>query len=91
MQYAKNLLKKLDPEGKLQFKLYRRDCTYANKYVKDLSRLNRPLRNIIIIDVIVTSLYFLIKLNRTTWIPLSFNLKMPFEYPLITSKKKMKN
>lgn len=52
-RYAEPLFKKLDPTGKLiDTCLYREHCTQFKKdfYVKDLTRLNRPIEDIIIID-----------------------------------------
>lgn len=50
-KYASPLLDKLDPSGICHFRLYRAACTkLAAGYVKDLSRLGRDLKNVIIID-----------------------------------------
>ena len=54
-QYAIPLLNKIDKNNYCKYKLFREHCyTFDNKgnpgYVKDLSKLNRDLNNIIIID-----------------------------------------
>lgn len=50
-QYAGPLIDKLDPQGLCAARLYREHCTLLNTmHVKDLSRLGRPLENIIIVD-----------------------------------------
>ena len=52
-RYAEPLFKKLDPKGRLfDSCLYREHCTsYKNEfYVKDLTRLGRPIEDIIILD-----------------------------------------
>jgi len=41
----------LDPQHLCSYKLFREHCTfYNNAYVKDLSRLGRPLKDTIIVD-----------------------------------------
>mmetsp|Transcript_44238 Transcript_44238/g.102197 ORF Transcript_44238/g.102197 Transcript_44238/m.102197 type:complete len:291 (+) Transcript_44238:98-970(+) len=50
-KYADPLLDKLDTHNVVTHRLFREACTrYANGYVKDLSRLGRPLSDVIIID-----------------------------------------
>ena len=52
-RYAEPLFKKLDPKGRLiDTCLYRQHCTQYKRdfYVKDLTRLGRPIENIIIVD-----------------------------------------
>lgn len=52
-RYAEPLFKRLDPTGKLiDTCLYREHCTLYKKdiYVKDLTRLGRPIEDVIIID-----------------------------------------
>jgi len=50
-KYASPLLDKLDTHGVCHWRLYREACTrLAAGYVKDLSRLGRDLKNVIIID-----------------------------------------
>ena len=50
-KYANPLLDWLDPKGLWDYRLYREHCTYHNNvFVKDLSRLARPLKHTIIID-----------------------------------------
>jgi len=50
-EYAKPLMKALDPEGKVDYQLYREHCTpHNNVLVKDLSRLGRSMKDVIIVD-----------------------------------------
>lgn len=50
-KYASPLLDKLDPFGVCHYRLYREACTRLSAgYAKDLSRLGRDLKNVIIID-----------------------------------------
>jgi Dullard-like phosphatase family protein len=50
-KYADPLLDKLDPYSLLRLRLFRESCTYHNgSYVKDLSRLGRDMKDVIIID-----------------------------------------
>ena len=52
-RYAEPLFKMLDPENKIiDACLYREHCTQYKKdfYVKDLTRLGRPIEDIIIVD-----------------------------------------
>lgn len=50
--YAKPIMKTLEREAGVKFcKLFRTHCSYINKiYIKDLSKLGRPLKDCIIID-----------------------------------------
>lgn len=51
-EYANPVIDKLDTKGLCKVRLFRENCTSFNHYfVKDLSKLNRDLKNIIIIDV----------------------------------------
>ena len=50
-KYASPLLDKLDPEKNLKYRLYREHCTFLNGiYIKELKRLNRDLKDVIIVD-----------------------------------------
>ena len=50
-KYAYPLLNILDKEKNIKHRLYREDCTFINGlFIKDLKRLNRPLKDIIIVD-----------------------------------------
>lgn len=50
-KYADPVLDKLDIHGVIRHRLFRESCNYhKGNYVKDLSRLGRELRNILIID-----------------------------------------
>lgn len=50
--YARPLLELLDPNKKLAHCLYRESCTLTSSgYLKDLSRLGRPLNRVLIVDV----------------------------------------
>lgn len=50
-KYADPLVDILDPEGMCSYKLFREHCTYVNNaFVKDLTRLGRPMKDIIILD-----------------------------------------
>lgn len=57
--YADPLIDKLDERlGYGFFKLFREHCTYRDGYVKDLSRVGRDLRDVIIIDNVPSSYDF---------------------------------
>lgn len=50
-KYAEPLVAQLDPEGFCAYKLFREHCTfYNNAFVKDLTRLGRPMTDVIIVD-----------------------------------------
>ena len=50
-KYASPLLDILDKEKNIKHRLYREQCTFINGlYIKDLKRLNRPLKDLIIVD-----------------------------------------
>ena len=50
-KYASPLLDILDKENSIKFRLFREHCTYINGiFIKDLKRLNRNLKDIIIVD-----------------------------------------
>ena len=50
-KYALPLLDILDNEKKIQYRLTREHCTYLNAiYIKELKRLNRNLKDVIIVD-----------------------------------------
>ena len=50
-KYAEPLVAQLDPEGFCNYKLFREHCTYYNNaFVKDLTRLGRPMTDVIIVD-----------------------------------------
>ena len=49
--YASPLLDILDNDHNIQYRLYREHCTFINGiYIKDLKRLNRNLKDLIIVD-----------------------------------------
>ena len=51
-EYANKAIDLVDPLRVCAYRLYRENCTYQNgMYIKDLSLLNRDLKNIIIVDV----------------------------------------
>ena len=50
-KYASPLLDILDKEKNIKYRLYREHCTYLNGiYIKELKRLNRNLKDVIIVD-----------------------------------------
>ena len=50
-KYASPLLDILDNEKNIKYRLYRDHCTYINGiYIKDLKKLNRSLKDLIIVD-----------------------------------------
>ena len=50
-KYASPLLDILDKQKNIKHRLYREQCTFINGlYIKDLKRLNRPLKDVIIVD-----------------------------------------
>lgn len=50
-KYADPLVEILDPEKVCSFKLFREHCTfYNNSFVKDLTRLGRAMKDVIIVD-----------------------------------------
>jgi RNA polymerase II subunit A small phosphatase-like protein len=58
-KYADPLLDWLDPKNYNAYRLFREHCTYFNGiFVKDLSRLDRPLKDCMIIDNSPTSYLF---------------------------------
>lgn len=68
--YANPVLEKIDPDHLFSVRLYRENCSFiSGSFVKDLSKLNRQLKDIIIIDVNTTYQY----MNRIQLIPLSYN------------------
>jgi len=51
-KYAEPLVDRLDPKGVCYFRLFREHCTMINgAFVKDLKRLDRDLKDVIILDV----------------------------------------
>jgi RNA polymerase II subunit A small phosphatase-like protein len=50
-KYAEPLMLKLDPQSLCGYKLFREHCTfYNNAFVKDLTRLGRNMKDLIIVD-----------------------------------------
>ena len=50
-KYAEPLMLKLDPNNFCAYKLFREHCTfYNNAFVKDLTRLGRSMKDVIILD-----------------------------------------
>jgi len=51
-EYAKAVLEKIDPDGLIPHVLARKQCTFHEEeyYVKDLSRLGRPIRDVMLLD-----------------------------------------
>jgi RNA polymerase II subunit A small phosphatase-like protein len=50
-KYAEPLVAELDPDNFCSYKLFREHCTfYNNAFVKDLTRLGRPMNEVIILD-----------------------------------------
>ena len=55
-KYAEPLVAKLDPDGFCAYKLFREHCTFHNcnnihnAFVKDLTRLGRPMKDVVIVD-----------------------------------------
>ncbi len=50
-KYAEPLVDILDPSKMCAYKLFREHCTFVqNAFVKDLSRLGRPMKDVIIVD-----------------------------------------
>ncbi|OHS97841.1 dullard protein [Tritrichomonas foetus] len=49
--YADTVVDHIDPQRKIKYRLYRESCTdFSGCFVKDLSKLGRDLRKIIIVD-----------------------------------------
>ena len=50
-KYAEPLVEQLDPDNFCSYKLFREHCTFFNNsFVKDLTRLGRPMTDVIILD-----------------------------------------
>merc|ERR1719473_193441 len=51
-EYGKAVLEKIDPQGRIAYCLARKQCTFhrGEFYVKDLTRLGRPIRDVILLD-----------------------------------------
>lgn len=50
-KYAEPLVEILDPEKMCSYKLFREHCTFVNNaFVKDLTRLGRCMKDVIILD-----------------------------------------
>ena len=50
-KYAEPLVEILDPEKLCSYKLFREHCTFMNNaFVKDLTRLGRPMNSLLILD-----------------------------------------
>ena len=50
-KYAEPLMSHLDPQKMCSYLLFREHCTFFNNaYVKDLTRLGRPMKDVIIVD-----------------------------------------
>ena len=50
-KYAEPLMQHLDPDKMCSYLLFREHCTFFNSaYVKDLTRLGRPMKDVIIVD-----------------------------------------
>ena len=50
-KYAEPLMQHLDPQKMCSYLLFREHCTFFNSaYVKDLTRLGRPMKDVIIVD-----------------------------------------
>ena len=50
-KYAEPLMQQLDPQGFCVYKLFREHCTFnGSAYVKDLTRLGRNMKDVIIVD-----------------------------------------
>jgi TFIIF-interacting CTD phosphatase-like protein len=55
-QYADALIDYIDPKGLISKRLYRQDCSpYKISYLKDLRKFNRPLKDLILLDVTICS------------------------------------
>ena len=51
-KYANPVIDEIDPDHNIKKRLFRQNCTFNGfNYIKNLSLLERDLRNIIIIDV----------------------------------------
>lgn len=50
-KYANRLIDIIDKEGVCKYRLFRDQCTFINNaYVKELKRLNRNMKNVVIVD-----------------------------------------
>ena len=58
-EYALPTIEEIDKNNKIKIKLFRENCTLSNGIlVKDLTNLNRNIKDLILIDVISTSFFF---------------------------------
>lgn len=57
--YANPLVDTIDPERTIPYRLYRDHCfSYQGSYIKDLSLLGRPMKDVIIVDNSPNAYYF---------------------------------
>ena len=67
-EYANPLLDRLDPLGKIKYRLFRQQCTKTTDglFIKELNKINKDLKDIIIIDNNPISY----KLNKSNGLPI---------------------
>jgi len=54
IKYADPLIDKIDPCGLCTYRLFREHCSLVNGvYIKDLSKVNRDLKDVILVDVFI--------------------------------------
>jgi RNA polymerase II subunit A small phosphatase-like protein len=75
-KYAEPLVDRLDPKRVCYFRLFREHCTMINgAFVKDLKRLDRDMKDIIILDVYKLEYFFI---NYILFYYVNYYIELPY-------------